>query len=117
MELPADDTKRARQFWGSLCGWEFQSMESPMEYHMFPGEPGGGIYPSQEGERGPVVYFGSDDIDADLARVRELGGNADEKMPIPGMGWFARCTDTEGNAFSIYQDDSSAPAFEGEGAG
>ena len=25
------------------------------------------------------------------------------------MGWFAGCTDTEGNNFSLYQNDPSVP--------
>ncbi len=110
LELPAEDTQRAMQFWGKLCGWEFQSYGGPMEYHMFQGEPGGGIYPAQSGERGPIVYFGSDGIDADVEQIRKLGGRADDKQPIPGVGWFARCRDTEGNPFSLFQgDDSAAP--------
>ena len=28
-------------------------------------------------------------------------------MPIPHVGWFARCTDTEGNEFSLFQSDES----------
>jgi predicted enzyme related to lactoylglutathione lyase len=54
------------------------------------------------------VYLGVDDIDASLAQVRELGGEAEEKMPVPGMGWFAACKDPEGNAFSFWQTDSAA---------
>jgi uncharacterized protein len=109
-ELPADDTARARDFWSSLFGWSFQGWEGPIEYHMTEGvEPGGAIYPSQEGERGPIVYFAVDDIDEALARVRDLGGKADDKRPIPGIGWTSRAEDTEGNRFSLYQDDSSAP--------
>jgi predicted enzyme related to lactoylglutathione lyase len=27
---------------------------------------------------------------------------------VPGYGWFAACTDTEGNAFSLWQSDESA---------
>jgi predicted enzyme related to lactoylglutathione lyase len=57
--------------------------------------------------QGPVIYFGSDDIDADLAKVKELGGEAGDKTPIPSVGWFARCKDTEGNPFSIFQSDES----------
>jgi predicted enzyme related to lactoylglutathione lyase len=29
-------------------------------------------------------------------------------MPVPSMGWFAACKDPEGNAFSLWQTDSSA---------
>ena len=112
-EMPAQDAQRAKSFYGSLFGWEFQKADVPgIEYHMFDGEPGGAVYPSQSGERGPVVYFGSEDIDADAARVRELGGSAEDKLPIPGVGWFARCTDPEGNSFSLYQSDESVPAPE-----
>jgi uncharacterized protein len=107
IELPAQDTGRAREFWSSLAGWEFQGMEGPFEYHMFQGEPGGAIYPSQSGERGPVVYFGSEDIDADIAKIRSLGGQAEDKQPIPHIGWFARCQDTEGNTFSLFESDES----------
>ena len=67
------------------------------------------MYPQQESEQGPVIYFGSDDIDADLTKVRQLGGNAAQKEPIPHVGWFARCKDTEGNAFSFFQSDESVP--------
>src|SRR5256885_13510572 len=61
------------------------------------------------GEPGPIVYYGSDDIDGDLAKVREFGGEADEKQPIPGIGWFARCKDSEGNPFSFFQSDETVP--------
>ena len=110
-EIPAEDTARAREFWGSLFGHEYRSWDGPVEYHMFEGEPGGGLYPAQAGERGLIVYFGTDDIRASIARVRELGGTVDgDAEPIPGIGWYARCVDTEGNPFSLFQSDESVPA-------
>lgn len=109
-ELPADDTARARDFWSSLFGWSFRGWDGPIEYHMTEGvDPGGAIYPADGDERGPIVYFDVDDMDAAIGRVRELGGEADDKQPIPGIGWFARARDTEGNRFSLYQSDESAP--------
>jgi uncharacterized protein len=109
-ELPADDPGRAKTFWSSFQGWKFRDMEGPFEYHMTEGiEPVGAIYPAQSGERGPIVYFAVDDMDSALGRVRELGGAVDvEKQPIPSVGWFARCQDTEGNRFSLFQADESA---------
>jgi predicted enzyme related to lactoylglutathione lyase len=107
IELPADDTSRAKSFWSDLAGWQFQGWDGPVEYNMFEGEPGGAIYPRQEGETGPIVYFSSDDIDADVRQIRNLGGSADDKHPIPGVGWYARCRDTEGNPFSLFQNDES----------
>ena len=107
IELPAEDTGRAREFWSALAGYQFQPLQGPFEYHMFEGEPGGAIYPAQSGERGPVVYFDSDDIDADISKIRGLGGQAEDKQPIPHIGWFARAQDTEGNTFSLFQSDES----------
>jgi predicted enzyme related to lactoylglutathione lyase len=110
-ELPADDTKRAMGFWGQLFGWSFSGWgdDAPVEYNMTQagGEPGGAIYPSQGGERGPIVYYDTDDIDAAVARVNELGGRAESKQPIPQIGGFARAWDTEGNPFSLFQSDES----------
>src|SRR6266566_4897331 len=35
------------------------------------------------------------------------GGATNEKQPIPGQGWFAGCTDPDGNSFSLFQSDPS----------
>ena len=107
-ELPAQDSARSKTFWSSLFGWKFREFDGPVEYSMLDGnEPGGAIYPAQHGESGPVIYFGTGDIDRTIARVHELGGSAEDKQPIPTVGWFARCTDTEGNDFSLFQMDES----------
>jgi len=110
VEFPATDTDRAVQFWSGVAGWSIQDAGMPgVDYRMFQeGDQGGAIYPPQEGDtQGPVVYYGSEDIDADLAKVRELGGEAGDKQPIPRVGWFARCKDTAGNPFSFFQSDES----------
>ena len=110
IEIAAQDTGRAQDFYKGLLGWQFQSMEGPMEYHMvrFSEDTGGGLFP---GDPGAIrVYFDVDDINAGAARVNELGGTADEPQPVPGMGWFATATDTEGNAIGLWQTDASAPA-------
>jgi hypothetical protein len=110
-EIPAQDTARAKNFWGTLFGYQFQSMDGPIEYHMFQTgqNEGGGIYPQQEGETGLITYFLVEDIEQAREQVRELGGSAEEKEPVPGMGSYARAQDTEGNAFSLWQSDESAP--------
>lgn len=107
-EINAKDANRAKSFYSSLFGWKYKESEIPgIEYFVIDGvEPGGAINPMQQ-EPGPVVYFDSDEIDASIAKVRDLGGNADDKMAIPGQGWFAACVDTEGNKFSLFQNDPS----------
>jgi predicted enzyme related to lactoylglutathione lyase len=111
LEIPAGDTAKARAFWGGLFGWEFQEFEgSPTEYHMtrFSESTGGAIYGADGDKRGARVYFDVDDINAAKARVGELGGEAGDAMPIPGMGWFSLCTDCEGNEFGLWQNDENA---------
>ncbi len=50
------------------------------------------------------------------SRIRELGGNTEDKMPVPSMGWFAAAKDPEGNSFSVWQSDENAQMPEGVGA-
>lgn len=115
VEIAAGDTAKAREFWGSLFGWEWERLPGPTEYHMtrFSDTTGGAIYaPDEPGKRGTRVYFDVDDIRQGNARVQELGGDASDAMPVPGMGWFSMCKDTEGNEFGLWQTDPDAPAPE-----
>ena len=107
-EINAKDANRAKRFYTSLFGWKYKDSEIPgIEYYLIDGtHPDGAINPMQQ-EPGPVVYFDTDDIDASIGRVRDLGGKSDEKQAIPGQGWFAACVDTEGNKFSLFQNDPS----------
>jgi uncharacterized protein len=113
-EIPADDTEQSRAFWGSLFGWTFESYPGPSEYHMTrTGEDSGAAITNMEpGKRGTRSYFLVEDINAGAARVKELGGEANDPGPVPNMGWFATCTDPHGNEFGLWQVDASAPAPE-----
>ena len=111
VEIPASDTGAAKEFWSSLFGWQFQAYEgAPSEYLMtrFSETTGGAIYEADGDKRGTRVYFDVDDINTGIARVKELGGEAAEAMAVPSMGWFATCTDTEGNDFGLWQTDPNA---------
>ena len=111
VEFPAGDTAKAREFWSSLFGWQFEQVPGPTEYHMtrFTENTGGAIYAADGDSRGGRVYFDVDDINTGSARVNELGGESGEPMAVPGMGWFATCKDTEGNDFGLWQTDPNAP--------
>src|SRR5919204_1396332 len=101
-EVEAQDADRAQRFYESVFGWSFQDVGMPdTDYRMTrTGEnEGGAIYPSDKATGHLTIYFDTDDIDASIQKVREAGGDAEEKQPIPGAGWFTRCTDTEGNTF------------------
>ena len=86
IDIPVSDMDRAKQFYGGLFGWEFQAFEgSPTEYHMarFSESQGGAIMADDNSTRGPRVYFDVEDINAGAARVKELGGEADEPSAVP----------------------------------
>jgi predicted enzyme related to lactoylglutathione lyase len=110
VEIGAPDADRAQGFWSGVFGWQVGPPMSPeMDYRMFQtAEDQGGAIVGGAESGALTVYFDTDDIDGTIAKVRELGGNAEDKMPVPGYGWFAACHDTEGNAFSLWQSDDSA---------
>ena len=111
-EVPAGDTARAKTFYTDVFGWSFNDSGMPgIDYSLTEagGQPGGAVYTHDEQTPHIFVYFDSDDIDASVAKVREAGGEANDKAPIPSIGWFSHCKDTEGNIFGLFQSDESAP--------
>ena len=111
IEFPAAEADRAQRFWSGLFGWSFQDSGMPgMDYRMAQTSErtGAAVYASENRAGHPNFYFATDDIEGSMATVRELGGEAEDKAPVPGHGWFARCSDSEGNAFHLWQSDSSA---------
>ena len=115
IEIPADDTGKSQEFWGSLLGWEFQAFPGPFEYHMarLSEQQGAAITNMEQGKKGMRAYFLVDEINAGAARVKELGGEANDPSPVPQMGWFSTCKDPHGNEFGLWQNDTSAPTPEG----
>jgi predicted enzyme related to lactoylglutathione lyase len=108
-EINAADPQRAKKFYGNVFGWKYKDSSMPgVEYYLIDGvTPGGGINPNTDPSRSKAitVYFATADIDATLKKVKDGGGTAEPKAPIPGQGWFAACTDPEGNTFSLFQSD------------
>jgi len=124
-EIPADQPERAVNFYRELFGWDIQKFEGGaaggMEYWVvktvptsdqgMPTRPGvnGGLmrrmYPGQV----PVNYINVGDVDEFVHKAEDLGAKIlMTKQPVPGMGWFAQLSDTEGNVFAIWQTDASA---------
>lgn len=115
-EIQADDVQRARRFYEATFGWKIdqwmKAEEGGMDYWGLvtrpDGEPGinGGLY-RRPPENKLYTYdctIQVDDIDKAIADVKKNGGIIrGEKMEIPGVGWFAGGTDTEGNRFGLMQ--------------
>jgi uncharacterized protein len=145
-EIPADQPERAAQFYRELFGWDIQRWEGSaeeiegmadyrpenFEYWMvrtvptdeqgMPTRPGvnGGLMRRVEPGQPPVNNINVENVDDFVAKAERLGAKVlMRRMPVPGMGWFAQLTDTEGNLFALWQTDSSAGMAEraaGKGA-
>jgi predicted enzyme related to lactoylglutathione lyase len=106
IEIPTKDAKASAEFYQKLFGWHMETVEE-MNYTMFdPHEgPGGGFSNVDENVKpGDVhIYINSEDIEADLKKVTELGGTIlQEKMEIPETGWFGMFKDPTGNTIALY---------------
>jgi predicted enzyme related to lactoylglutathione lyase len=110
LELPADDTARARRFYEGVFGWELGEVPDFPNYLLFSFgtiESSGGAI----GLRGQTagnemrVYIGVDSIDETLPKIESLGGKITMgKTEIPGQGWYAMFHDTEGNQLALYEN-------------
>ncbi|HLE51570.1 MAG TPA: VOC family protein [Anaerolineales bacterium] len=106
VEISATNLEAASKFYADLFGWKVEQ-NPELNYASFePGEGvGGGFNPVQEGNPAGsvVVYIGTDDIEASLAKAETLGGKAIvPKTEIPGFGWFGMFLDPTGNKMGLY---------------
>lgn len=106
IEIPAADVPAAAKFYETLLGWKMETA-AEFDYTMWSdgsGYGGGFNKVSDENPVGEVlVYIDSDDIDADLKKVKELGGTVVRpKTEIPGTGWFGLFKDPTGNTLALY---------------
>lgn len=101
LEIGTSDEGGTREFLKELFGWSF----TPMDH--------GGVFDTgaiktglhgNDPAPGITVYFEVADIDAAAAKVRALGGTADDPSPEePGFGRFSACTDPHGVKFGLHQ--------------
>ena len=106
VEMSAANLEAAGKFYQELFGWKVQHVPE-MNYTLWEAGDGtgGGFNPvSEENPAGQVlVYIDSDDIEADLKKVAQLGGKIlHEKMEIPQTGWFGIFQDPTGNVLALY---------------
>jgi uncharacterized protein len=114
-EIPAADPEKLSAFYQKVFGWKFDKWPGPMEYWMVvtgkEGEPGinGGMMKKPGGIASTTNTIGVDSVDNAVAAVLKAGGkNIMPKTPIPSVGYFAYCEDTEGNMFGVMQADPNA---------
>ena len=115
MEFPSQDVDRAMRFWNGVMGWDFGSgVFESYDYRMAQVGSHAAVAVCPAVEQGPNVYMETDDLEAALGRVKELGGLAGEIRNVPPLltaelpsvglhGRFAGCRDSEGNMFHLWQ--------------
>jgi predicted enzyme related to lactoylglutathione lyase len=109
-EIPADDMQRAKTFYTNLFGWKFEGVQG-MDYMIVDTYGlGGGMVKRIQTNQQIFVQIGVPSVDEYSTKVEKLGGKIIvPKTPIPGMGYFAICTDTENNVFGIVETDHTVP--------
>jgi predicted enzyme related to lactoylglutathione lyase len=117
-DITADDPERAVAFYEKVFGWKLNHWEGggPMDYWLIEtgpdSEPGinGGLSRREEGHSPATTNTISvDSLDDAMAAVKQAGGEIlQDRMAIPGVGWFAAFADTEGNHFGLMQPEESA---------
>jgi len=114
-EINVDNPERASKFYSDTFGWQFQKWGGPSEYWMVDtgadSQPGinGGMMKRPHPGAATVNTIGVTSVDESAAAVIKNGGKVVmPKTAIPTVGWFAYCTDTEGNTFGVMQPDANA---------
>jgi uncharacterized protein len=122
-EIPSDDTERSKKFYNELFGWKIEkwpgSEDTPeaMGYWMVTtvddkgneAVTGGMMKRQTPQQQGITNFFDVKSVQEYSAKVEQLGGKViSPKHPVPGMGYFAVCTDTENNGFGIWETDNTA---------
>ncbi len=114
-EIPADSIDRAKKFYGSLFGWTFNKLQAAVNdyWHIDTGgndaSPDGGLMPRMHPQQPITNYISVPSVSKAAAKVEKLGGTVCKpKTPVPGMGYFAICLDTEGNTFALWEMNERA---------
>jgi predicted enzyme related to lactoylglutathione lyase len=116
-EIPFDNKERAMKFYTDTFGWQLMDMPQ-MDYVMaqsvevddkqMPKEAGainGGLFQRPKEAPNPTIFLDVTSVDQAIKKVQAAGGKVvTPTTPIPGMGAYARVTDTEGNVIGLYQN-------------
>ena len=111
-ELHTSDVDAAKSFYGEVLGWKTRDMDMGEmgTYSIFQraGDvDAAGCMRLQEGMQAPphwLSYIGADDVDATVARSKELGATVFvEGTDIPNVGRFAVVQDPAGAVFGLFK--------------
>ena len=117
--INADDVPRARQFYTSVFGWDFEPWGPPGFYLIATAKNTDGDHSGALQERRELIpgqkmtgfecTITVDDIDQTIRAIEAGGGRlATPKFHIPTIGTVAYFLDTEGNVAGIRQPEKHA---------
>lgn len=118
-EIYTADFDRAKKFYSEVFKCEFTELpmsnenHADMRYATFPGDMAGAgaggalvkMNEAQPGIGGTLVYFSTEEINAELSRVEAAGGKVFRaKQDIGEFGFIALVQDTEGNLIGLHSN-------------
>lgn len=114
--IPADEPARAIDFyravfdWDFEVGWQYETPAGPETYWRIRTGTGqhmaieGGLTRREFPGQPITVGIEVEDLDGYLGRLSAHGGRVVvPKLPLPSVGWFALCQDSESNTFALIQ--------------
>lgn len=121
--IQVDDIDRAKRFYEKIFGWKIEKVMTKeesgmMDYWIIHTGEGqgidGGMLMRPEDKDNRVyrlcITVGIEDMDTVLHDVTTEGGFVEmEKSELPGVGFFASISDTEGNQLDLMQSTSVDP--------
>jgi predicted enzyme related to lactoylglutathione lyase len=103
----SDQRQAVMDFYSSLYGWTWEVGGEEMGYYSIAnldGEPVMGVGQGPGGAGAMVPYFTTDDLDASIARAKELGGNVFMgPQVVGGAGAMALVADPTGAVHGLWQ--------------
>jgi predicted enzyme related to lactoylglutathione lyase len=101
-ELDVPNVEQAKQFYGAVCPWQFESMQGFEGYVLVKAGDAqiGALQASDAGQpsgRGVTLYVQVADLEDTLERARKAGGTVEhERSEVPGNQWFGQVRDPFG---------------------
>ena len=117
-EVTADDTKRAKKFYGTVFDWKFNEMGGEYGNYIMAytaktdkegmiqrkGAINGGIMPKDKTAKQTMLTVAITNLKKTLKKVKSNGGKViSETVEIPNVGLYSRIQDTEGNVVSLME--------------
>ncbi len=105
IDIPSSNFADSGSFYRELFGWTITPVPEANYVVWQAGEGSrGGFPPLSEGVKaGEIrIYVGSDDIEADLKRAEQLGGQIVQPKKEIGRGWYGFFRDPTGNLIGLF---------------